>query len=507
MEISLLITWIYFAVYCTLFLITSIWAAIIVKEEYKKDKSSNNKDIELQTKPQQQSSSNKSAHITNVDESTDNTSNEIETKTEKRRGCKHYFKKWLKLSWSKKRIYVSIAPHLFDQATDVGVIVQYYQYTFIDTEAIDNDALKPLYWFYLSIVILVVHRLVSSLGVYLLTRNWFNVLLQSMDILMIRCVWTSYKLGRDEPSTTQKYLALLEATFEAMPQLILSAVWFTKTGQFDIIIVISFISSLISLTARVASDDKIIFEKEWHSLNFSYKSCPMMNWRYIIRVLLRFMEISSRVGLLTLMWVNLGGFATGIIIGVEMVWLMIICVGIGSVGNMGNLMYLILDENDHGDSVCFGLWTAFIAYRFLFCYIYLILVTCFANIRFEAAEIDDYDNRYSNTMSAGSIGFYLFVYCWTAHCLWPCCAAIIAIVGTKSFEATAKSTGRDFANLYQQQDYVGIIELCEFGKKLSEEDLKILKILSRGEKKRDRYADVPLFVQEQAAKFVVKSSN
>ena len=113
--------------------------------------------------------------------------------------------------------------------------------------------------------------------------------------------------------------------YTAMPQLLLTSVFIAKTGEFDGIIVISLISSLWSLTARVSSDDKILVSEEWKSLDYSYNKCPCINFRYIFRVLVRFIEISSRVGLLTLMWINMGGLATGIIIGVEFVWLAITC--------------------------------------------------------------------------------------------------------------------------------------------------------------------------------------
>ena len=48
-----------------------------------------------------------------------------------------------------------------------------------------------------------------------------------------------------------------------MPQLLLTAVFIAKTGQFDAIIVISFISSLWSLTSRVSADDTQLFMDEW----------------------------------------------------------------------------------------------------------------------------------------------------------------------------------------------------------------------------------------------------
>ena len=128
-----------------------------------------------------------------------------------------------------------------------------------------------------------------------------------------------------------------------MPQLLLSAVFMAKTGQYDVIIVISFISSIWSLTSRVSADDKLLFKEEWESLEFSYKTCPCINLRYVLRVSVRFIEISSRVCLLTIMWINIGGMGTGIIIGVEFIWLFITCIGFKGIMNMGNLMYLVFD--------------------------------------------------------------------------------------------------------------------------------------------------------------------
>ena len=168
-----------------------------------------------------------------------------------------------------------------------------------------------------------------------------------------------------------------------MPQLLLSAVFIAKTGQFDAIIVISLISSLWSLTARVSSDDKLILDQEWRSIEFSYKKCPCVNHRFVLRVLVRFLEISSRVSLLTLMWINIGGLRTGIIIGIELLWLLITCIGYNGIGNMRNLMYLVRDDGINYSSDFMELmWVLFVIYRFISSYIYLIVVTIFTNVEF-----------------------------------------------------------------------------------------------------------------------------
>ena len=46
------------------------------------------------------------------------------------------------------------------------------------------------------------------------------------------------------------------------------------------------------------------------------------------------MEISPRVTLITLMWRNVGGMGTGIIIGCEFMWLLITCIAYQAVGKL-----------------------------------------------------------------------------------------------------------------------------------------------------------------------------
>ena len=298
------------------------------------------------------------------------------------------------------------------------------------TDNINNQS----YFFYLSISILIFHRIVSSFGIWLINKNWLNVVLQLMDVLMIRSVYTSYKLGRDEPSTSQRYLGILEATFEAMPQLLLNMVFISKTGQFNTIIMISFVSSLLSLTQRVSSDDIVLFENEWKYLELKLKSCPIINYKFLFRVFVRFLEISSRVSLLTLMWINLGGLATGIIIGAEMVYLVISCCGYKSIGNMGNLMYIVLDSGRYNNlwtpEWLYKFWRTFVFYRIISSFVYLLMVTLFAYVRFDVSKVDEYERRHKLTTSVYSVGFYMWIYCWIGLSLWPLFEYLLLKKGT-----------------------------------------------------------------------------
>ena len=294
-----------------------------------------------------------------------------------------------------------------------------------------------------------------------------------------------------------------------MPQLLLSAVFITKTGQFDPIVMVSLMSSLWSLTSRVSSDDKALFKETWRSLDFSHKSCPPINFRYALRVFARFLEISSRVALLTLMWINLGGLATGIIIGCEFIYLLIISFMDGSIGDMGNLMYLTRDCYHYLDRPLakFGtpLWKVFVFYRLISSYIYLILVTCFANIPFEATKVDDYQSRKSSTMKSDSVGFYMFFYCWIVHFIWPCLMYFLLKNTTRDDELDGQYTTRNIADLYYSGEYIAIFELIHFGKNNFREniwrwrDKDLFRKIAAGEKASG--GEIPPNIRLQAEEY------
>ena len=73
--------------------------------------------------------------------------------------------------------------------------------------------------------------------------------------------------------------------------------------------------SLLSVSARTVSDDTILFKKEWKELEFEYKKCPnFCNWRYIVRVLFRMIDVLSRVSILSVTWIAVKGYTTAVLI-------------------------------------------------------------------------------------------------------------------------------------------------------------------------------------------------
>ena len=115
---------------------------------------------------------------------------------------------WVKLLWEKKKIYWALLPHFFDQATDLGVILEYYD------QRNEDIGIDTINLFYASIAILVLHRIVSSIAVYSITKSKLDVCLQLFDMLAVKCVWISHILGIKEPTNPQRYLQIFESIFE-----------------------------------------------------------------------------------------------------------------------------------------------------------------------------------------------------------------------------------------------------------------------------------------------------
>eukprot|EP01084_Bolivina_argentea_P142175 249772_1 len=150
----------------------------------------------------------------------------------------------------------------------------------------------------------------------------------------------------------------------------------------------------MSITSRVATDDKSLFvgvadeeeRKSWTTIGFKYNKCPCLNLKYLFRVIIwRFLEITNRIFLAILIWINMGGLSLSIILGFEFIFCLIQSIRSKNVGPMASIMYVAttVDQSDGDMSII--LLLAFIIYRVVSNWIYLILLTIFSSLKFEAA--------------------------------------------------------------------------------------------------------------------------
>ena len=274
-----------------------------------------------------------------------------------------------------------------------------------------------------SIAVIILHKVISCGAVYALTRNIKDVFLQFIDFMMIKAIYLNYKLNTEEPGNAQRYLQILEGTFESGPQILISILFITKTYDpnvgIDPIILISAISSIWTLTSRVTSDDKLILHDEWKSSLLPDAKFPYinhLNWRYFVRVIFwRFFEISSRVFILALFWVAVGGFALIIVMSFELFLVFILCFLGEGVIVLGNMMYFTMAAVGNIPEETLDLAAA---YKFLSPFIFLSLITVFCVEPFEAWKVDDYEARHD--VIENSLKFSMLIYSWCATVIYLC---------------------------------------------------------------------------------------
>ena len=137
-----------------------------------------------------------------------------------------------KAIWKRKGIYGQILAHLYDTATDVGVLIEWgtLAYDDINYESIDMHAM-----FWTSIGFLILYRFLCGFYGYstedgLVWNSDGSITDRSdcskmrdfalglADLFILRTIYLALKHGHEEPTPKQKAIQLLEAVFESLPQ-------------------------------------------------------------------------------------------------------------------------------------------------------------------------------------------------------------------------------------------------------------------------------------------------
>eukprot|EP01084_Bolivina_argentea_P026330 48955_1 len=478
LKFSTIVTIIYAALYVVTIFITSIFSCCDVRNrKQREDRGEEDKDkeTELVVKKEETGSDEKEPfkEANNEVEIDDDSTNKDEKKTIYHKNPVIH---WAKLMNSKKKIYWGLLPHTFDVATDIGVVMEYYA---LYKAGKRIGSLNPFWLFCISISIIVSSRIISSFAVYSITRRGRDAVLQLFDLLMMKAVFTSYKLNAAEPTTMQRYLGLLEAILESAPQILLNMIVILKFTEEGIhpssIVLVSLLFSLWSLVSRVIADDKLIFKEEWVSLEFEYDKCPIVNKYYVFRSLFRWFEISNRICIWTLCWVSLGGFALSIIIGFECIYLVILCIISRSPIALGNLMYLV-GLNWEQENIIKLMTTIFWVYRITSLFIYLILITIFVTTSFKAPKVEEFAVRKS---VLSGFGFFLLIYGWITAPLWIVMGCSALDKGMR-FEGVA-ITNRSAISLAQSNNFEDLLQLMVFGiSSISKQDLWWITYITLG---------------------------
>eukprot|EP01084_Bolivina_argentea_P079732 144556_1 len=153
------------------------------------------------------------------------------------------------------QVYGGCLFHAWDIATDFGVIVHW----------IEND--QDTFLIVFSVISVMLYRIISAIQ---LGRQfgWQWAILQFLDLTVYVEAYRSLKNKYCTYTRELKWIRRMEAIFESSPQALLQLGFLLKSPEiakgelssFDVLVIVSFISSLASIAFSVARDDEAYFE-------------------------------------------------------------------------------------------------------------------------------------------------------------------------------------------------------------------------------------------------------
>eukprot|EP01084_Bolivina_argentea_P255224 429205_1 len=429
-------------------------------------------------------------------------------------GCCGKLSKWFIELHRKRQCYIALIAHIFDQATDITVLISFYELSVKEESGeIVCDGINMTYLFYLSIFILVLYRTISSIFIFIYTKRIRSAILQFADLEIFHAIMINWKLHSREPSNPQRWIQSWEAAFESAPQSLLQFVFLMKTGSFgNGLIVVSFIFSLFSMISRVITDDIVIFIEEARyaysspndaidkDINSQKRMLQQINqsninvfvahkndaslldinqlknksinnnnndeyicekWKphsgYTWRIMWRFMDISLRLMTCTLIWVIIGGLFLMAFLFLEFCILLIVSIKLKAYDILHGMIAVpicrINKSTKHFSEMFF--W-----YRSIGHFVILIVVTAFVLIDIECIFCVEYEDRIRWSVS-NNLMTCVFGYCWLISFIYPIVWIYISLI--KKWIKSQGSKGRTVEHLYASEDLEGLIEMMEFG--------------------------------------------
>ena len=243
-----------------------------------------------------------------------------------------------KIIWKKRSIYFTVYVQIFDQASDIGVLILWYNYGRRESDNSDYiEHIDAQTFFDLSCLSLIFNRIlqvnIASLACIYGVGDVIDPLLAFLELYIIKQVYHTYKSKIYEPTKAMRMAQLYEALMESIPQMIFQSVFLIRTSsgsssisstnisvdQFFILASIFF--SVISVANKFTAWDKNT--KAFHSLTNDLnlqKKKPFANIYYIIRILWRLLHVLSRLFMIVLIWAICGGvFVIIFIFGVSFI--------------------------------------------------------------------------------------------------------------------------------------------------------------------------------------------
>eukprot|EP01083_Nonionella_stella_P184658 671280_1 len=124
------------------------------------------------------------------------------------------FRMWIRDVWQRRRCYIPLLTHLFDQVTDISVAIQFWDLAETKS-ANDWEACNGLNMWYLAILTILsmaIYRLISSYLIYKAAKGSIRrFILQMLDCELFRALYVNYLCDSTEPCSPQIWMMQLFA--------------------------------------------------------------------------------------------------------------------------------------------------------------------------------------------------------------------------------------------------------------------------------------------------------
>ena len=274
-----------------------------------------------------------------TDNKTDNDKNfSLVDMTKKR--LKRFGRKWIKSIKHFKSCYFMTINHIFDQVTDVGVIIEFLQLWQLErkhnNEYVDYcPGINAGILAACSIFAVLLYRIASTISIYRLTNDPKRIFFQFFDLELFRAMYVNYINDSVNPCNPQRWIQSLESFLESTPQSLIQLYFVIKSSihgrSVSDIVYISTFWSIWIVALRAVSEDRLAFAKEYQDAGIgsswsknAIKTYFCVKKGYLLRLVYRFMDVLLRLAIILLVWLFMGGFIISVILIAESLTLLLI---------------------------------------------------------------------------------------------------------------------------------------------------------------------------------------
>ena len=296
---------------------------------------------------------------------------------------------WFMLIWNMKTLYLTSLIHIYDIATDIGILIEWGHLSYLQFNKSDNmidvGNLNMFELFIWSVIAFLLYRIISAFLIFKYTKSYYRFFLQLMDLEIYRCIRISHLLQKNKAGSLQRWLLKYEAIFESSPQAVLQLVYLINTKDFNnALIISSLLFSFFSVAAKFTYDDATFFNANGKSLGFGFNCCCNKKHRkkrrmkklqnnnnnkhvcscclcltfnigYISRYLFRICDVFSRMLIFALIWTVTYGYLLMSIIMIEIILFLFISYKYERYNYLQYLIATYFDEENKSNTInwCF----------------------------------------------------------------------------------------------------------------------------------------------------------